>query len=84
MAFAAFSLAILSGLWAGAPTDRVLSNALISMVLCYVAGWIIGAGIEHTIRERVDAEMATDPRRAKAPAGKERARNRGQRNASAA
>lgn len=84
MAFSAFALAILAGLFAGAETDVVLTRALASMVLCYAAGWLSGAAIEHVLGERILEERQSDSTGAKPQRGAPRAPNGGQRNATAA
>ncbi|MCA9279203.1 MAG: hypothetical protein H6815_14595 [Phycisphaeraceae bacterium] len=42
-ALSAFSVAVLSGIWASNPTGYVLKVALASSFLCYFAGLIIGS-----------------------------------------
>ncbi|MBX3352027.1 MAG: hypothetical protein KF684_03775 [Phycisphaeraceae bacterium] len=84
MAFSAFALASLSGLYAGAETDLVLSRALISMVVCYVAGWVIGAAIEHVLGERLREEHRVDQHTVPTARGSSSAPNGGKRNAAAA
>lgn len=84
MAFSAFALASLAGLYAGAPTDLVLSRALISMVVCYAAGWVIGVAIEHVLGERLREEHRVDQQTVTSVRGASSAPNGGQRNAAAA
>lgn len=84
LAFSGFAAAILSGLSSGAATSDALTRALISMVLCYVAGWFIGLAFEHVLAERVEAERA-DPQQNNGESPQAaRAPNGGQRSAAAA
>lgn len=84
MAFSAFALASLAGLHAGAATDLVLSRALISMVVCYAAGWLIGAAIQHVLGERLREEHMIGQQKAPDAKGVSSAPNGGKRNAAAA
>lgn len=84
LAFSGFAVAILSGLTSGASTADALSRAMVSLVLCYVAGRFIGLAFEHVVRERVERELAEVGASDKAESAPGRAPNGGKRNAAAA
>ncbi len=46
---AAFAVAVVAGLWAGNPASTVLIHATIAMVLCQVAGVLVGVACESVI-----------------------------------
>jgi hypothetical protein len=48
---AGFAIAIVAGLGAHNPPDRILGRALICLIVCQVVGWVIGWIGEHAIRE---------------------------------
>jgi hypothetical protein len=54
-ALAAFVVAILGGLAAGNPSARILTVALVSLILCYIVGSVAGAIGEWVISEHVKA-----------------------------
>ncbi|MEX2219874.1 MAG: hypothetical protein WD749_14070 [Phycisphaerales bacterium] len=60
-ALAGFTVAIVSGLGAGNPVVRVLQGAIIAMVLCYLAGLVIGAVALRAAAEHVERYKAANP-----------------------
>jgi len=61
MALSAFAIAIIAGLAADNPSDAILSRALIALVVCYPAGWLIGAVAERAIDEHLRAYARDNP-----------------------
>lgn len=59
--FAAFATAILLGLLAENPADRILGRALVSMALCYTGGWVIGLMIHKIVLDHARAQDAGAP-----------------------
>lgn len=55
---AGFAIAIVGGLAADNPAEEVLVRGLISLFLCNVLGWIIGAVAERTVRESISGSGA--------------------------
>ena len=53
-ALGAFTIAIISGLWAGRSAPGILETALTSMLLCYIVGLIVAKTAEVAVREHVD------------------------------
>jgi len=53
MALAAFAVAVLSGLFATNPPQLILTRALIAMLLCYPAGYIIGLVCDRVMTEHL-------------------------------
>ncbi len=58
---AAFAVALVSGLWVGNPAASILSRALVSLMLCYAMGTLVGAICEHVVREHLARYKATHP-----------------------
>lgn len=52
-AFAAFALAVLSGLFAGNPAYSVIGNALFWLIACYVIGLVIARIANIAVTERL-------------------------------
>lgn len=52
-ALAAFAIAIVSGLSAGNPPTRILTAALVSMVICHALGLCLGAIGEKVVGEHL-------------------------------
>jgi hypothetical protein len=53
-ALGAFTIAILSGLWAGRSASGILEAALVCMLLCYLVGLAVGKTAEVAVREHVE------------------------------
>ncbi len=70
-ALAAFAVAIVAGLAVGNPPGRILASALVSMVLCQVVGWAVGAIGERVVREHLASGGA--PGAARGRAGRDNA-----------
>lgn len=51
MGLAGFVVALLSGLQAGNETSRVIVTALLAMVVCHIAGIVLGLVIERVVEE---------------------------------
>ena len=58
---AAFAVALVSGLWVGNPAASILARALLSLVLCYALGMMVGAICEHVVREHLARYKAKRP-----------------------
>jgi hypothetical protein len=56
-ASSAFTIAILTGLFVGNDVESTVSRALAAMVVCYVAGRLIGLAFESVLRERIESEL---------------------------
>lgn len=56
-ASSAFTLAILTGLFVGNDVESTVSRALAALVVCYVAGRLIGVAFEAVLRERIESEL---------------------------
>lgn len=52
-ALGAFTIAILSGLWAGRAASEILTIALISLTGCYIVGILVGKTAEIAVRDHV-------------------------------
>ncbi len=57
---AAFAIAVIAGMAAQNPADRVLGRALICFVICQVIGWILGSIGERAVEEAVDQLAASE------------------------
>lgn len=57
-ASSAFAIAILTGLFVGNDIESTVSRALAALVVCYIAGRLIGLAFEAILRERLEAEYA--------------------------
>lgn len=57
----AFAIAVVAGMAAGNQSAEILVRALISMMLCYVLGLVLGAIGEHTMDEHVRQYIAARP-----------------------
>ncbi len=57
----AFAIAVVAGLFAGNESTEILIRALISMLLCYVLGLVLGAIGERTIEEHIRDYIAARP-----------------------
>jgi len=53
-ALGAFTIAIISGLWAGRGAPDILATALTSLLVCYVVGLVVGKTAEVAVREHVE------------------------------
>lgn len=53
-ALGAFTIAILSGLWAGRSASDILTTALIGLTCCYVIGLLVGKVAEIAVRDHVE------------------------------
>jgi hypothetical protein len=60
-ALCAFTVAIVAGMATGNPSEAVLTNALICLVLCHVLGLFVGAVGERALAETVAAHKAANP-----------------------
>jgi hypothetical protein len=58
-AFAAFSVAIVSGLLGGNSATGTVFRAIVAMAVCYIVGSIVGMVCEYVIRTHVDAMNAS-------------------------
>jgi hypothetical protein len=58
---AGFTVAVVSGLAVDNPVTRTMQCALVSMVLCYLAGLVISAIALRVASEHVDAYKAAHP-----------------------
>lgn len=70
-ASSAFAIAILTGLFVGNDVESTVSRALAAMVVCYVAGRVIGVAFEAVLRERIEAERLGEARAELAPGAPE-------------
>ena len=66
-ASSAFAIAILTGLFVGNDVESTVSRALAAMVVCYIAGRLIGIAFEAVLRERINAELNAGRRTEPAP-----------------
>jgi hypothetical protein len=57
-AMAGFAVAIISALVAEVPTALALGRALVSMLACYVVGWIVGGICESVVKQHVAAQAS--------------------------
>jgi ABC-type uncharacterized transport system permease subunit len=53
-ALGAFTIAILSGLWAGRAASEILTTALISLICCYMVGLLVGKTAEVAVHDHVE------------------------------
>ena len=58
---AAFTVAILSGLHAGQPADAILWRAILSIMICYPAGLVIGLVGRAAVTDHVQEYQAAHP-----------------------
>lgn len=56
-----FAVAVIAGLAAENPAQVVLGRALVSMLVCYVLGQLLGAGAENVVRRRVERYKGEHP-----------------------
>lgn len=56
-ASSAFTIAILTGLFVGNDVESTVSRALAAMVVCYVAGRLVGLAFEAVLHERIESEL---------------------------
>ena len=69
---AAFAIAIIAGLAADNAVDTIASRALLSLVICFVMGGVIGMVAESAIREATEPiadALSPEPARPAAPEG---------------
>jgi NhaP-type Na+/H+ or K+/H+ antiporter len=57
----AFLVAVVAGLFSGSPGADVLSHAIVSMVVCYALGAVLGVVAGRAISEFVAGYRATNP-----------------------
>lgn len=60
-ALAAFSVAVLSGMWVSNPTVYVLKLALTSSFVCYIMGYVIGSVGERLMYAQIQEYEAKNP-----------------------
>jgi hypothetical protein len=53
-ALGAFTIAIISGLYAGRSASGILETAIVSMLVCYIVGLAVGKVAEVAVREHVE------------------------------
>lgn len=61
MALGAFAVASVSGLLAGHPAQSVLSSSIVSMIICFFLGAVIGAAFETIANERTEQYVRDHP-----------------------
>jgi len=61
MALIAFAIAIMAGLSAGNPSAVVIWRALVSMIVVYFVGMLVGAIAERTLNEHLQEYRAMHP-----------------------
>ena len=61
LALGAFVTAVIAGLAAGAEPIGVLWRAMISMVVCYVLGLVIGSVGMTAVREHIEQHVRSNP-----------------------
>lgn len=64
LAFAAFAVAIVSGLASDVSTAQVLLRAVVAMFVCYPVGIVIGAACAHAISTHVLAHQKEEQHKA--------------------
>lgn len=57
----AFALAVIAGLAAGNTTPHILTRALVSMIVVYTIGMVLGLIGERTIHEHLKATLESQP-----------------------
>lgn len=57
----AFAIAIIAGLAAGNAAPRVLSQAIVCMVVCQMIGWGVGMAGERVVSEYLESYRAARP-----------------------
>lgn len=60
-ALAAFAVAVIAGLASGNPTRAILTDAILAMLACHLAGLFIGALMQRVINEHLDGYRAATP-----------------------
>jgi putative Mn2+ efflux pump MntP len=60
-ALCGFTVAVVSGLAAGNSAQRVLTTALISMIVCQIAGLLVGIVGERTVNDYVQTYKRDHP-----------------------
>lgn len=68
LAMTAFSIAVISGLFAGNPSDEVLLRAVLSLAGCFVVGVLVGKAAEGAILEHVQSLQSAPPAESGRPA----------------
>lgn len=61
LALSAFLTAIVAGGFAGNPAPNVLKIAIISMIVCYIVGVLVGMVSEHAVTEYLKEYRRTNP-----------------------
>lgn len=61
MGLAGFIVALLAGLQAGNETGRVIVTALLAMLVCHIAGVVLGLVIERVVQEHKQSIEAPKP-----------------------
>jgi hypothetical protein len=56
-----FAIAMLAGLAAENPADVILARAIAALVVCYVAGGVIGLAMDHAVRAGIEDYKAERP-----------------------
>jgi ABC-type Na+ efflux pump permease subunit len=66
-ALAAFAVALLAGLGAGADLDRTIGSAIIAMLACYALGFAIASAAAQAVKEAIESRSAPTPAAAPRP-----------------
>jgi putative Mn2+ efflux pump MntP len=61
LGLSAFAIAIVAGLAAGNDASRVLSQAIVCMVVCQMVGWGVGLAGERVVSEYLESYRAARP-----------------------
>lgn len=61
MGLGAFGVAIIAGLAVDNPADHILSRALISMFVCNIVGFLVGALAERTVTDSIGTYVNSLP-----------------------
>ena len=61
LALSAFLTAMVAGYFAGNPAPHVLKIAIVSMIVCYFVGVLVGMVSEHAVTEYIGAYRRANP-----------------------
>lgn len=56
-----FAIALFAGLAAGNPAEVVLLRGVVSMIVCNVLGWVVGAVAERTLEDGIKSYQLLRP-----------------------
>ncbi len=60
-AFVGFATALICGMAAGNPAGTIISRALVALLVCYAAGFVLGTVGRHAIQDHVERYKRENP-----------------------